>query len=279
VLNLPVHKISWIVFTKKFKYAHHPALLAVGKNVYLVHSSAVIDEDSMGMELWGSMSHDGGYTWSASKPILPAALLPNQTNVENFGYWCNEGIWQRAIGGLTVLELNSTIWAVGQTTDWFCAGDLGSGTRGAGRIARQLSPVDGSTIGNPCWLTQNNWTTITLYNETIYGTEYGMAFCDSAAALNAMMEQPSMVPPWSDWLFNNELHAGNTATSLQEVTHAVWIEEESGGYWQRFWRDISATDNSMRVWVEVSFDAEGKEWYPVVEEEYGNIVCRVDKFL
>lgn len=254
-------------------YAHHPQLLAVGETVYLIHSSALIDEDSMGMELWGAISHDGGYTWSASQSILPAALLPNQTDVANFSYWCNEAIWQRAIGGLAVLNLGSEIWAIGQTTDFFCWGDIGSGTRGAGRIARRLSPADGSSIGDPCWLNQNNWTYITLYNETRYGTQYGMQFCESATELNAMLESPKTVPAWSDWLYNNQLDSYNSTTSLQEVTHAVWIEDGGTGCWQRFWRDISPTDNSMRVWVELSYDVEGRKWYPQLEVKYGNKVC------
>ena len=260
-------------FTKCTQYAHHPALLAVGSTVYLVHSSAVIDEDSMGMELWGAISQDGGYTWSVSHPILPAALLPNQTNVANFSYWCNEAIWQRAIGGLAVLELGLEIWAIGETTDFYCWGDIGSGTKGAGRIARQISPTDGDVIGDPCWLMQTEYAYVTLYNETVYGTEYGMKFCERAEELNKMLEEPTKVPAWSAWLYNNELYAGNSTTSLQEVTHSVWIEAEGGkGYWQRFWRDITATNNSMRVWVEVTFDDKGKEWYPVLEEAYGNKV-------
>ncbi|CZR57931.1 uncharacterized protein PAC_07821 [Phialocephala subalpina] len=254
-------------------YAHHPQLLAVGPSVYMVHSSAVIDEDSMGMELWGAMSHDGGYTWTPSHSILPAALLPNQTNVANFSYWCNEAIWQRAIGGLAVLEVDSEIWGVGETTDFFCWGDIGSGTRGAGRIARQLSTVDGMPIGDPCWLNQNNWTYIELYNETVYGTEYGMKFCEKADEMNAQLVEPTKVPAWSAWLYNDQLYAANNWSSLQEVTHSVWIEQDDGpGYWQRFWRDISPTNNSMRVWWEMTYDKEGKDWYPGIEEAYGNKV-------
>lgn len=90
---------------------------------------------------------------------------------------------------------------MGQTTDWFCWGGIGSGTRGAGRIARQVSSVDGGTIGNPCWLEQNDWTEVTLYNETVYGTEYGMAICDTALAMNTLLAKPDMVPAWSDWLY------------------------------------------------------------------------------
>lgn len=230
----------------------------------------------MGMELWGSVSQDGGSTWTPSHSILPAALLPNQTNVANFSYWCNEAIWQRAIGGLAVLSLDSPseIWAVGETTDFYCWGDIGSGTKGAGRLARQISSGNGSVVGDPCWLSQTEWAYVTLYNETVYGTEYGMKFCERAAELNALLDEPEKVPAWSAWLYNNELFAGNSSTSLQEVTHAVWIADKSegAGYWQRHWRDISATNNSQKVWTEITYDVNASNWYPVLEEQYGNLV-------
>lgn len=273
---MPPATTGVINMTNTSQYAHHPIVLAIDKTVYMVHSSAVIDEDSMGQELWGTISHDGGYTWLPSHPILPAALLSNQTDVANFSYWCNAAIWQRAIGGPTILEYESEVWAVGETTDFFCWGTIGSGTRGAGRIARKMSPLDGTPVGNPCWLYQTKWVNITLYNETIYGTEYGMKFCEFASEMNAMLEKPSLVPAWSAWLYNNEEHSENTTTSIHEVTHAVWIEDEDDeewGYWQRFWRDVTPNNNSMRVWVETTYDIHGTDWYPAVEEEYGNPVC------
>lgn len=256
-------------------YTHHPQLYADGSTVYLVHSSAVIDEDSMGMELWGSISLDSGHTWTPSQSLLPASLLPNQTSVANFSYWCNEAIWQRAIGGLAVLPLSDgSIWGVGETTDYFCWGTIGSGTRGAGRIARQIASADGSPLGDPCWLDQNNWTYVQAWNETVYGTEYGMRFCDAADEMNAYLDGPANVPAWSAWLYNDVLYAANNWSSLQEVTHAVWIEGSEGeeGYWQRFWRDISPAKNSMRVWAETTFNRQGGDWYPVLEEQYGNQV-------
>lgn len=227
------------------------------------------------MELWGAISRDGGHTWAPSRQILPAALLANQTDLRDkpFTYWCNAGIWQRAIGALAVLELDNTIWAVAETTNFYCWGHLGSGTKGAGRIARQISPVDSSVIGDPCWLSTTDWVNATLYNETAYGLAYGMKICDKSHELNAKLVKPDMVPAWSAWLYNNQLFADDKKTSLQEPTHAVWIKGDDGkGYWQRFWRDISATDNSLAVWVETTPDKEGKDWYPVKEEETGNKV-------
>jgi hypothetical protein len=178
---------------------------------------------------------------------------------------------------------------VGETTDYYCWGTIGSGTKGAGRIARQIIPStyarsDNSTINgltflsDPCWVTQNNYTSeVLLYNETIYGTKYNMSFCQHAAALEDLMEEPSMVPAWSAWLYNNELYAEDDTHYMQENTHAVWIADDiqAGGYWQRFWRDITATNNTQKVWVEYSPD--GEDWYPVLSKEYGNRVGPTSK--
>lgn len=76
-------------------------------------------------------------------------------------------------------------------------------------------------IGNPCWLNQNNWTYIERYNETVYGTEYGMKFCDKAAEMNAQLAKPDEVPAWSAWLYNDELYAADNRSSLQEVMHST----------------------------------------------------------
>lgn len=257
------------------QYAHHPALLAVNQTVYIIHSSSVIDEDMLGQEIWGSISHDGGVTWAESHPILPAALLPNQTSVANFSYWCNEAIWQRAFEGLAILEVEDEVWAVGETSNFFCWGTIGSGTHGAGRVARQLSSGDGGVIGDPCWLDQNNWTTISGYPGTIYGTEYNMSFCEKVDEMNAILDAPATVPAYSAWLYNNELFSLESRYYMQENTNAVWFEgdeEGNAGYWQRFWRDITSTNNSEAVWSEITYDAEGKDWYPVLEEQYGNDV-------
>lgn len=68
-------------------YAHHPIIQAFGKTVVLIHSSAEIDEDAMGQEVWSSISHDGGSTWSEPGPIIGPAVLVNQTDLHDFSYW------------------------------------------------------------------------------------------------------------------------------------------------------------------------------------------------
>lgn len=261
-------------------YAHHPELYyssATG-TIFMAHSSAPIDEDSMGQDVWISVSQDNGLTWSPPHTILPAALLPNQTDTRNFTYWCDASIWQRALQALTVVEVHDVVYTVGQTTDFYCWGDLGSGSKAAGRIAR---PVDseGNATGDPCWLSMNEWTEVQLFNETIYGTEYGMQFCDDKDAINALLAEPAEVPAWGDWLYNHELYAADGVHYMQENTHAIWVSDNSstsGGYWQRFWRDITATNNTQSVWVETTANQTGGNWYPQVLAEYGNQIFQTN---
>lgn len=261
-------------------YAHHPELYysSVTETVYLIHSSAPIDEDSMGQDVWIAVSKDDGRTWSPPHSILPAALLPNQTDTRNFTYWCDASIWQRALQALTIVDVNDVVYAVGQTTDFYCWGDIGSGSKAAGRIAR---PVDGNGAaqGDPCWLVMNEWTGVQLFNETIYGTEYGMRFCDDKDAINALLAEPTEVPAWGDWLYNHDLYAADGVHYMQENTHAVWVSDNSsatGGYWQRFWRDITATNNTHAVWVETTTNTTGGSWYPQVLEAYGNQIYQTN---
>ena len=52
-----------------------------GTTIVLIHTSATVDEDSMGQQIWTTISNDGGFTWTPSHEIIPSALLPNQTSV------------------------------------------------------------------------------------------------------------------------------------------------------------------------------------------------------
>lgn len=254
-------------------YSHHPELYSRPNtsDVYIIHSSGLIDEDSMGQQIWFSHSDDGGLTWTPSRMVLPSALLPNQTQELNFSYWCNAGIQQRAVDALTILDYDDVLYAVGQTTDFWCAGTLGSGNHAAGAYARPLN-YDGSIAGDPCWIRKNNWTNYVRYNETVYGSEYGMQDCPNVTALRALLDEPQAVPAWSDFVLNEDLYAADGVHSMQENTNAVWLP--SAGVWQRFWRDVTATNNSERVWVEYS--ETGEDWYPVVLEAYGNQIFETD---
>lgn len=254
-------------------YAHHPELYSRPNtsDVYIIHSSGLIDEDAMGQQIWFSQSQDGGFTWTPSHMVLPSALLPNQTQELNFSYWCNEGIQQRAVDALAILDYDDILYAVGQTTDFWCAGTLGSGNHAAGQYARPIY-YNGTIAGDPCWIQKNNWTDYVRYNETLYGYKYNMQDCPNVEALRSLLQQPQEVPAWSDFVLNNDLYAADDLHSVQENTNAVWLP--SVGVWQRFWRDVTATNNSERVWVEYS--TTGEDWYPVVLEAYGNEIYETD---
>lgn len=265
-------------------YAHHPELFAVGEKVYLIFSSAPVDEDSHGQDVWISTSDDGGFTWTPSVSLLPAAILPNQTaDVHNYKYWCDRGIAQRAWQALAFVDLpglddddaETELYAIGQSGTRWCPGRFAS----AGRIAQRIS-LEGEPIGHPCWLEKNDYTDSQLYAETIYGTEYGMKNCRRACEINRRLVKPNEAPAWSPWLYNTPLYAADDVHRMEEQTHALWHEDSdspTGGYWQRFWRDISPDeDNTMAVWVEYNQDPEGRGWYPQNKTQYGNQIFQTN---
>ncbi|KXS99972.1 hypothetical protein AC578_798 [Pseudocercospora eumusae] len=253
-------------------YAHHPELFYMDSKTYLIFSSAPVDEDSMGQDVRISVSSDDGLTWSANQVVMPAALLPNQTDVKNFTYWCSRNITQRAWQALTFVYLTESdkLYAIGQGASVVCPGDKQS----AGRIAVQINKANGTAADDPCWIEKNEYTEPQLFSHTIYGTQYGMKDCTDADEINAIIREPDQAPAWSPWLYNHKLYAADGIHNMQEQTHAVRFTDHhgsaTGGYWQRFWRDISPTNNTHAVWVEYNDDEGGQGWYPYTLSEYGN---------
>ncbi|RYP10817.1 hypothetical protein DL764_000439 [Monosporascus ibericus] len=265
-------------------YAHHPELYYDGHRVYLQYSSAPIDEDSTGQESWLTTSVDGGYTWSPSVSILPEALLPNQTTAANYSYWCDHRIYQRAVHPIAFVPVSrDTLYAVSQTTLRYCWGDDAKGTKAAGRIARAIDE-EGNPVGDPCWSSQNEWAYEVRYNETVYGTEYGMKMCEHAEQIEAYLREPATTPAWGSWLYATKLYAADDTHDMQEPTRAVWFGDDEGGckkhrggHWERFWRDISGSDTiSHAVWVEHTASRSGDDWYPKVEQQRGNAIYRTN---
>ncbi|KAH6615111.1 hypothetical protein C7974DRAFT_403308 [Boeremia exigua] len=257
-------------------YAHHPELYHDGNRTYLMYSTAPIDEDSTGQDAWLSTSTDGGFTWSKGFSILPDALLPNQSHPANYTYWCNNRIWQRAHHPVAWVPVNkNTLYAVSQTTLRFCWSDADKGTKAAGRIARVIDKT-GAPVGDPCWTSQNNWTEVVRFNETVYG-KYGMKLCRHAAQIEAYLKEPVHTPAWGTWLYQTPLFAADNIHDMQEPTHAVWRGSPKKGYWERFWRDISNSSTiSHAVWVERTRSPSGRSWYPAVEAQHGNAIFRTD---
>ncbi|KAF9871997.1 hypothetical protein CkaCkLH20_10629 [Colletotrichum karsti] len=257
-------------------YAHHPELFAIGSNVFLIYSSAPVDEDSMGQDVWISTSKDSGTTWSPGRSLMPAALLPNQTETYNWKYWCDRGIVQRAWQALSFVHLtDGELYAIGQSGSRWCPGRWVS----AGRIAVKIS-LDGEALENPCWIETNEYTKSELYAETVYGTEFGMKRCPRACEINTALRKPDEAPAWSPWLYNTGLFAADGTHQMEEQTFAVWHNDgdsPTGGYWQRHWRDITTEkDNTHSVWVEYNEDPEGEGWYPKVKSQTGNEIYQTN---
>ncbi|EME80031.1 uncharacterized protein MYCFIDRAFT_177020 [Pseudocercospora fijiensis CIRAD86] len=183
-------------------YAHHPELFYLESKTYLIFSSAPVDEDSMGQDVRISVSGDGGLTWSANRVVMPAALLPNQTDTKNFEYWCSRNIIQRAWQALTFVHIRESdkLYAIGQGASVACPGDKQS----AGRIAVLINKELGSAAGDPCWIEKNEYTGPQLFSQTVYGIKYGMKDCADAEKINAILREPDQAPAWSPWLYNHK---------------------------------------------------------------------------
>ncbi|GAP92938.1 putative bnr repeat domain-containing protein [Rosellinia necatrix] len=269
-------------------YAHHPQLFSTadadggdgdggGGSTFLAFSTAPVDEDSMGQDVRLATSADGGRTWSAGAVVLPAALLPNQTGAaaaRNFTYYCERGIVQRALQAHAFAQLpTGELYVVGLSASRYCVGGSG-GFQSAGRIARRIDARSGAPLGDPCWTEMNAYAAQHLFADTVYGTQYGMKLCAQRDQINAVMLRPDTAPFGSPWLANNALYAADDAHTVGELTHAVWLDDDAapaGGYWQRFWRDLSgAAINTRSVWVEYNDDRDGAGWYPRVLEQRGS---------
>ncbi|KAI0148683.1 hypothetical protein GGR57DRAFT_515062 [Xylariaceae sp. FL1272] len=269
----------YVGVTENRTYAHHPILFATNGTTFLSFSSALIDEDSMGQDVRLTTSPDGGLTWSANSIILPAALLPNQTSVQNFSYYCNLGITQRALQAHTFVPLpTGELYLVGLSASRYCV-DGSGGFQSAGRIARKID-IHGTPLGDPCWTEMNSYATTQLFSETVYGTQYGMKLCAQKDEINQVMLQPKTEPFGSPWLANNVLYSSDGTHSAGELTQSVWVNDNSsstGGYWQRFWRDTSTSSiNTHSVWVEYNDDKSGAGWYPQVLQQTGNNILQTN---
>ena len=62
----------------------------------------------------------------------------------------------------------------------------------------------GSPAGDPCWLNENDLTENLEFHNTIYGTNYGMKYCEERDALNELLARPGNVAAWHASLYNHE---------------------------------------------------------------------------
>ncbi|KAF2638469.1 hypothetical protein P280DRAFT_85020 [Massarina eburnea CBS 473.64] len=320
--SLPLHSQTLVYNGTRHKrtYAHHPSLYTNNHGrLFLQYSTSPIDEDTTGQESWLSTSTDDGTTWSEGVSILPTALLDNQTDTgpANYSYWCEKNVWMRAVHPLAWVPIRvtereratasspnntttnnnqETLYAVSQTTLRYCWSASTKGTKGGGRIARRIDSK-GNAVGAPCWTEKNYWTEVARFNETIYGTRYGMRYCEHAAYIEEYLKEPDTTPAWGSWLYGTKMYAEDGVHDVQEPTHAVWFDggnstyekgardergrkrEGKGGeaYWQRFWRDISNSNTiSNKLWTEHTASLHGSSWYPNTLSQYNNSIYETD---
>ncbi|KAF9047157.1 hypothetical protein BDZ89DRAFT_1127202 [Hymenopellis radicata] len=241
-------------------YSHHAAIEYFDGDIWVAWSSGLIDEDQNGQQSWvvkGS-KHRGTADWSFDRPrvVVGSALLPNQTSEANYTYWCNNMIVQRASQPNGFVKFQSVIYSIVEFADIVCYGS-GKYTTGSGRMVIPLS----GPKSTGCWLTQNKFTVEHLYSET----HLPMRLCQPHLrdGLNKLLTRPDILPFSNDKLINAQnFYASDGVTTLQEVTHAVWHGHPTSGYWQRFWRDVRGSNNSLVNWVE--FSATGEDWFPLV---------------
>lgn len=149
-------------------------------------------------------------------------------------------ITQRASQPNAFVQFESVVYAIVEFADIVCYPG-GKYTTGSGRMA---IPLSGGHQGLGCWLTRNQFTSEHLY----FQTALPMKLCPAhfRNSLNSYLTRPDILPFSNDKLINaQKFYASDGVTTLQEVTHAVWFGGPSSGYWQRFWRDVRGTNNSL----------------------------------
>ncbi|KIY71891.1 hypothetical protein CYLTODRAFT_418434 [Cylindrobasidium torrendii FP15055 ss-10] len=259
VQNLLVHNGS----ASGRSYAHHAIAEYISGTLYLAWSSGLIDEDQNGQQTWiaqGSLSNEMS-EWSFGEPrvVVGSALLTNQSEEANYTYWCDNNIVQRASQPNAVVPFEGEVYLITELVDIVCfAEGTSKYTVGAGRYIVPLSVPDEAG----CWLSQTEYYTEHLYNQTSLSVD----ICPELlmTGLSALLERPDILPFTNARLINaGQFFASDGQTPLQEVTHAVWFDDGQGsGYWQRFWRDVKGSNNSLVNWVEFTSDPKGADWFP-----------------
>ena len=65
--------------------------------------------------------------------------------------------------------------------------------------------VIGQPSGDPCWLFQTEYTDRVNFADTVYGTQYGMKYCDEKDTLIQVLSYPADTPNASPVLYANKV--------------------------------------------------------------------------
>ena len=230
-------------------YSHYPVLYVVNGSSSLLlaaWSSAVQDEDSDGERILYA-----GITTTtpinSTRPItnvtmphtelFPSALVPGQHAVRNYNEtqlvraMCPDAFLQTADGTLyAVAELYGSSNVSGMAYE-----GEGYKNTGYGRVARQLSAVDGSIVGSVCWLEPSKYAGALI--GTPYATQPTLHYCLDTPELLTLLADPANQPPWS-WALESDNHAvlaADGSGGLGEPTHAVAMaNDEVCRLWRSF---------------------------------------------
>ena len=248
-------------------FNHHPHVVAVNGSALLLlsFSNGLHDEDADGQQVLYAASQDAGASFSPLLPLFPPALLPGERPSYNVSTTslqralCSEGFVQLRDGRLYAL---AEAFGVSNVTG--VAGEgVGFKATGYGRVARPLSPRDGSVAGPACWVQPSRFA------RALAGTPYDerrMAACDDRAELVALLSQAGTEPAWSWAALSDDhyIHASEAASQVQEPTFGVPF---AGPSICRFWRLKSASTNrSLYVECAASADPRYNGWFNGTDE-------------
>ena len=237
--------------TSNWTYSHYPVLYIVNGTSQLLlaaWSSAPQDEDSDGerilyttIRIDTTVNSTATTTTAATPTILfPSALMSGEPAARTYNgsklvrAMCPDAFVQVSDGSLyAVAELYGRSDVTGLPHE-------GSGITGTGygRVAQQLSTIDGSTIGGICWLQPSKYALPALFG-TPYSLLPSVNNCDTddAAELIALLADPTIQPPWS-WALESDNHpvvAADGSGRLGEPTHAVAMaNNETCRFWRSF---------------------------------------------
>ena len=119
---------------------------------------------------------------------------------------CSNHISQRAWQSVSLITSPQShiTYAVAVSTCFQCSPES-EWNYSAGRVARPLNLQTGVPAGEPCWLNQNELTESLEFQNTVYGTKYGMKYCEERDVLNELLARPENVPAWHASLYNHDV--------------------------------------------------------------------------